>query len=172
MIFKHTININDSLIRLLFLSISVGMIYSIPALSHVVGLPIYLLEPMKLVVFTSIISFDRKTALFTAVTIPLFSFLLTGHPLFPKFIIITVELLLLVDTYYYLSRKLKSSLVPFFVSIILSKAAYYIIKFVLISTGMLHLNLVSTSLYIQAIVSVVHIVLFIIILYGAKKCIR
>ena len=169
MILKHSIKIKDSLTRSLFIFISVVLLYSIPSLSHIVGFPLYLFEPMKLVVIISIILLDRKTAMVYAATIPLFSFLLTGHPVFPKFIIISAELTLFTSTYFYLYRRFSSSVIAISASILLSKIFYYLIKYFFISSGVLSIDLISTPFYIQLSTFVIHGGLFMCLLTVRKK---
>lgn len=52
------------------------VIYYLPTISHHMAFPLYMLDPMRIVLFTSIIlSRNKINSFFLATTIPLFSFL-------------------------------------------------------------------------------------------------
>lgn len=121
----------------------------IPAISHLLSFPMYLLDPMRLILMTGLlITGSRKNACAMAIALPLLSFLVSGHPVFPKNLAIMAELLVNVALFSLLSKKLSQG-IAMFSSIILSKALYYGIKFVLISAGLLATSLVDTGLWYQ-----------------------
>jgi hypothetical protein len=88
-----------------------------------------------------------------ALTIPFFSTITSGHPIFFKSVLIAAELLMNVAVLDYLIRR--SGNHPFFAllsSIIVSKIFYYISKYIFIQFGIITGGLVSTNIIIQLIV--------------------
>lgn len=139
----------------LFDILAIAFIYYVPALSHVVAMPFYLFEPFRLVVLTSLIVLaNSRNAFFLALTLPVFSFFVSGHPLFAKMILISGELFLNIVLYNLFSKHISTPYCTLFLSIALSKAVYYLLKFAFISMGILPTTLVSNSLFAQLIVAV------------------
>ena len=138
------------------ITIDVGIliaIYFIPALSHLVGVPLYYLDPMRFFLLLGFFLTTNKTnAVILAITIPLFSWLVSGHPVLPKAFLISIELLTNVLLLAYFIKSSKISLLPsLIISIVLSKLIYYLFKFVFIQTGILEMEMIATDLYIQLI---------------------
>lgn len=67
------------------------LIYFTPALSHLLNFPLYLIEPMRLMLILAMVHSNRLNAS-AAVSLPLFSFAVSGHPLFYKMSAILLEL--------------------------------------------------------------------------------
>ena len=67
-------------------------VVAIPSLSHATALPLYRFEPMRLLLFVAILTTNRRNALLMALWLPLLSFLTSGHPIFPKFVLIQGDL--------------------------------------------------------------------------------
>ena len=133
------------------ITIDVGIliaIYFIPALSHLVGVPLYYLDPMRFFLLLGFfLTTNKFNAVILAITIPLFSWLVSGHPVLPKAFLISNVLLLA-----YFIKSSKISLLPsLIISIVLSKLIYYLFKFVFIQTGILEMEMIATDLYIQLI---------------------
>lgn len=138
----------------LFDATAILLIYLLPTISHLVNFPLYVFEPMRIMLFISLAHFRKSNAYLIALTLPLFSFLVSAHPVPPKMILITLELLLNVYLFFLFREKLKNMFAASFLSILVSKSVYYLLKYGLISFVILEGSLVSTSLYIQLIVSV------------------
>ena len=69
------------------------LIYITPAISHVLNFPLYQLDPMRWGVLCSLLRLkSKKNALILAASLPLLSYLTTGHPIIIKNAIIAVEL--------------------------------------------------------------------------------
>ena len=126
-------------------------IYLIPTFSHLTTIPFYLFDPMRLALVFCIIYTGRKNSLLIALTIPLISLLISSHPVLIKGIIISAELMLNVIVFYILSKRLNNLFVVMFVSILIAKVFYYSVKMVLLISGLIHGNLVSTPLWIQIV---------------------
>jgi len=149
--------------RVIFLDLSVFIaLYLLPSIAHILPLPIYLLEPMRICVFAGyLLSKSTYNAVFLAVTIPIFSFLTTGHPLFYKAVLISLELSANIVIFIFLYRKWHiHGLFSIVVSIILSKLLYYAFKYVLIQYGFISGSLVSTGIVNQIIAMIILSVVF------------
>lgn len=134
---------------------ALAFIYFVPALSHLLDIPLYLFEPMRIMLFLALAFSSKNNSYVIALSLPLFSFLISAHPSVIKSIMITIELCLNVFLFYWLVEKFSNQFWPAFISIVLSKILYYLLKFVLISFVLLDGNLISTPVYIQIIVSIV-----------------
>jgi hypothetical protein len=127
------------------------IIYLVPTFSHWLAFPLYILEPMRIMLlFVYFTSRSHNNALLIALTIPLFSMMVSGHPVFYKSILISMELFLNILILNYLIKRIKlNSLVCIFISIVFSKVIYYGLKYLLIAIGLFDGNLVSTKFSIQ-----------------------
>jgi hypothetical protein len=119
-------------------------VVAVPALSHAAAFPLYRFEPMRLLLFVAILFSSRRNALLMALWMPLLSTLTSGHPVFPKLVLIQGELALNVLIFYGLFRRSQRFVLGATVSILASKIAYYAAKLVLIETALLTGNLVAT----------------------------
>ncbi len=128
---------------------ALSFLYFIPALSHLFAFPVYYLEPMRIALIASIIFTGKKNTFLIALTIPAFSFLVASHPSAAKAILLSIELIWNVYLFYFLNSKMKNIFWSAFLSIILSKATYYLLKFFFITGGLLTINFISTPIYYQ-----------------------
>lgn len=125
------------------------LVYFMPAISHMFAFPVYYLDPMRILVILALVHTKKENAVILAITLPIFSFLVSGHPVFAKSSLILSELLINVLLFLVLEKKLKNLFVLGFVSIILSKIYYYIAKYLLVSFGVIQGELFSTPIYVQ-----------------------
>jgi hypothetical protein len=142
-LYSPTIILTDILI--------LALVYFIPALSHIGTFQLYTLEPMRwLLLIGFLLSANNKNAYFLAVTIPLFSMWLTGHPPFFKSLLISAELLVNMLLLIYCINK-TNWLIPLalIVSITVSKCMYYALKYIFIKMSLIEGALVTTSLLTQ-----------------------
>ena len=145
-------------------------IFAVPALSHLSALPFYLMDPMRVAVLGALlVSRNWKNGLALAVALPLFSFAVSGHPVFPKCLLIAAELSVNVMLFVWLSRAFcrfsagRGASAPSsgraavgaatFLSILLSKVLYYGLKVLVLSAGLMQMELVSTALMVQLAVA-------------------
>lgn len=133
---------------------ALAFIYFVPTISHLLNVPLYLVEPMRIMLILAIAHTNKKNAYLIALTLPVFSFLISAHPNIFKVLLITAELILNVWLFYELSKK-TNQFVAMLSSILLSKIFYYLLKFGLISFAVLQTGLFSTPIYLQLITSVV-----------------
>lgn len=143
-------------------------IYFTPALSHLLSFPLYLIEPMRIMIVLAMVHTNRQNAYILALTLPLFSFVMSFHPVFFKMLLITVELVLNVALFYFILKRTKRTFVAMLLSIVISKATYYLVKFLLISTMVLESGLVSTAIGIQ-LVTVLVFSVYAFIMYKRKQ---
>ncbi len=134
--------------------LALAFIYFVPTISHLLNVPLYLVEPMRIMLILAIAHTKKKNAYLIALTLPLFSFLISSHPNFFKAVIMTMELVLNVWLFYELAKR-ANQFVAMLSSIVLSKVFYYLLKFGLISFAVLQSGLISTPIYLQVITSVV-----------------
>lgn len=149
------LNKRKTIISVLIDLFALSFIYYVPTISHLISLPLYLIEPMRLMLIIALVHSSKANAYLLALTLPLFSFIISGHPVFPKMLLITFELVFNVVLFFGLTKKIKYIFPSILLSIILSKVAYYIIKFGLIEITIIHSDLFSTPIYIQVITSLV-----------------
>lgn len=139
--------------NIIFDLISLSVITLTPALSHLTSIPLYLLEPMRIMLIVTLLHTSRKNAYVLAFVLPLFSLLISNHPSLIKTILIAAELSLNVYLFFLLITKINNKLIATFISILLSKLFYYTVKFILISSGLMKEDLVNTPLYIQLLIA-------------------
>lgn len=149
------LNIRVSYLSLILNGFALAFIYFVPALSHMFHLPLYLLEPMRLMLVLAMVHTNRQNAYFLAVSLPLFSFLVSAHPVFPKMMLITIELILNVSFFYLVLNRTGRAFAAMVASIILSKIIYYILKYTLISFLVIQSGLFSTSIGIQVLTTMI-----------------
>lgn len=117
----------------------------VPSLAHELAFPVYRFEPMRLALFTGLLWTGRRNGFLLALVMPLVAYLTAGHPAPPKLMLIQVELVAnvwLYDRGLALTRRFA---VAAAVSTIVSKLAYYGLKYLLIEIGWLGGRLVSTD---------------------------
>jgi len=147
---KHTVR------SILLDILALATIYLIPTLTHLFSLPLYFIEPMRLMLILAIVHTHKANAYILALTLPLFSFMVSAHPVLPKMILITFELSLNVFLFYWFSRKVNSIFPAILLSILASKTAYYLLKFLLIQWTIIGSGLISTPLLIQGITTLAY----------------
>lgn len=126
-------------------------IYFIPALSHVAPFPLYLLDPMRIFMLAGyLLTRQNANAYLLAITIPLFSALVSGHPPLFKAILISVELSVNILLFVQLVNRTKLHIaLALFLSIIGSKLVYYALKYAFINFGFVEGELITTGLWMQ-----------------------
>jgi len=126
-------------------------IYFLPAISHLFAFPVYYLDPMRIALVVALIHTSKKNSFLIALTLPLFSFIISSHPQLIKSFLLSTELLLNLAFFFLLKDKLKNVFVSLLASIIISKAIYYLLKFAFINFALLNDSLFSTPYYFQII---------------------
>ncbi len=106
---------------------------------------------MRIALVVALIHTSKKNSFLIALTLPLFSFLISSHPQFIKSFLLSAELLLNLAFFFLLKEKIKNVFTSMLASIIISKAIYYLLKFTFISFALLDDSLFSTPYYFQVI---------------------
>ena len=86
--------------------------------------------------------------------------------MFPKNILISVELVTNLFVFFILIKRINITFLSVFISIVVSKIIYYLIKYAIVLLGVLEMEIISTAIYIQFIVAIVLSLLF---AWGYKK---
>jgi hypothetical protein len=130
---------------------ALSVIYFVPALSHLLAVPIYLVEPMRIMLILGIAHTSKRNAYLLALTLPLFSFAVSGHPVFLKSMLISIELVVNVWLFFTLAKVIRNHFAAMAAAIIGSKIFYYLLKFGLLSAALINGSLISTPIYLQLI---------------------
>lgn len=145
----------DNIKTAVFDIICIGLMYLVPAASHTLSVPLYLAEPLRIMIVIAMLHTKRDNAFFIALTLPLFSALLSGHPFFAKMIVVSLELFLNVVLFFYLSKKIKRFFLPMVLSIVISKIFYYLCEFIFLRALLSYNDIGDHPYYIQAVLAVV-----------------
>lgn len=134
---------------------ALAVIYFVPTLSHMLAVPIYLVEPMRIMLILAIAHTSKRNAYLIALTLPLFSFAVSAHPVFLKSLLISLELVVNVWLFFTLTRLIRNNFAAMAAAIIGSKIFYYLLKFGLLSAALIQGGLISTPIYLQLITTTV-----------------
>jgi len=134
---------------ILFDIIAITSIYFLPIISHDLSIPLYYLEPMRIALLLSIIYTNKMNTYIIGISLPIFSFIVSAHPVLIKSLLISTELLLNILIFFELKKYVKNVGIAIGLSIGLSKLFYYLIKYLLISSSFLSMGLISTPIYLQ-----------------------
>ncbi len=152
----YTLSLSSLRLRTILIDMAaLAFIYFVPALSHMLAIPLYLAEPMRIMLILAIAHTTRRNAYLLALSLPLFSFALSAHPVFLKSLLISVELALNVWLFFTLARIIRSHFLAMSAAIVGSKLFYYAFKFTFIQAAWMQGNLISTPLYFQLITTIV-----------------
>ena len=136
----------------------------VPAVSHVLALPLYMLNPMLAVLLAGmLLGKDWRNALVLAILLPLVSCLLVGMPTAPKMVCMMAELATVAGLFHLLSRRW-TVLPAVLVSVLAAKAVYYALKAIIIAPAVL----IGTAWWMQLGAVVVWCGLF-ALLYKREK---
>ncbi|MCD4681103.1 MAG: hypothetical protein K8S00_12030 [Bacteroidales bacterium] len=135
--------------------IALAFIFFLPAISGFLNFPLYLVDPMRMMIILALAHTNKRNSYFLAILLPLFSYFIASHPYFLKTSIILLELLLNIYLFYFLISKIKNSFFSMLISIIVCKGFYYGLKFLLISLTLIEGSLISTPIKYQIITTVV-----------------
>lgn len=150
----NSISISKVDIKTILIDLSALLIITfLPALSHLVALPLYLIEPMRILLILSIIHTSKKNSYLIAIMLPVFSFIFSTHPSIIKSVLIISELLINVYLFNLLIQYVRNNFVSMLGSILISKIYYYGTKYGLILFGLIEGDLIATPVYIQLIVA-------------------
>ncbi len=136
---------------LLLDAIAVLLIIYLGHISKFIGYPVYILDPMRMMLILAFAFTPRWNGWILALLLPFVSYFLGAHPSITKATLMAAELLLNVWLFWFLIDKTKMALLSILISIVFSKVVYYLLKFICIQVGWLSGELISTPLDIQVI---------------------
>ncbi len=139
---------------ILFDALAVAFIYFMPAISHMLSFPVYMFEPMRIMLILALMHTRKQNAYILALTLPIVSYLISAHPMFIKSLLIAIELSVMVFLFYFLVERIHR-FAAIFASIWLSKLLYYGLKYLAIMTIMPSEPVVGIPLLLQLLTSVV-----------------
>lgn len=125
----------------------------VPAASHLFKIPIYFIEPMRVMIVLALLYSSKWNAYALAIVLPLFSFLVSGHPAPVKMMVIMAELVLNVWLFLFFYQKSKMPFLSAFGSIILSKIFCYVMYLVVFSMAFVKAEADMTFLFAQMILT-------------------
>jgi hypothetical protein len=125
----------------------------VPAASHLFKIPVYYIEPMRVMLVLALLYSSKWNAFALALVLPLFSFLVSGHPAPIKMLIIMAELLLNAWLFLYFYQKTRRSFLSAFGSIIISKVFCYAMYLVVFSMVFVKAEAEMTFLLAQMILT-------------------
>ena len=126
-------------------AVLITMACLIPAASHLLAVPLYMLNPMlALLLAGMLIGKDWRNALVLAVLMPLVSCLLVGMPTASKMVCMMAELATVAGVFQLLSRRW-AVLPAVLVSVLAAKGVYYALKALIIAPAVL----VGTAWWMQ-----------------------
>ncbi len=134
--------------------IAVLFIVYLGDISRIIGYPVYVLDPMRMMLILAFAFTARWNSWVLALLLPFVSYSFGYHPSITKTSLMAAELLLNVWLFWFLLDKTKMSLLSILISIVFSKAVYYLLKYLCIQFGWLSGDLVATPLDIQVITTV------------------
>lgn len=120
-------------------TILVSLVLIVPIVVHALGMSTRFIEPMRISLFASVfIVSDKRNSYLLAATLPLISMCVTGIPMWYKAVLMSFELSANIFLYYHLCSKKVNPFSAVLLSIIISKAIYYFIKYILIQLAIFH----------------------------------
>lgn len=151
------LKINSSYGKWLFNLIALLIVYLLPAIAEITKLPLYNLEPLRLLLILSIAHTSEKNTYFLAIALPAFSLIISGHPYLVKTILLAADLLINAFLFYRFSKYISTSHVGLIMlmSIVLSKIIYYLSKFILIYFNVITGDLITTPVFVQLLVALI-----------------
>lgn len=134
---------------------AVALILLAPSIAHLFSFPVYMLEPMRVMIILSLAHSTRKNSYLLALTLPIFSFLVSGHPELVKMLIITAELVLNVFLFYLLASRIRNGFLSGLLSILTSKVFCYLAYLVFFSLAFVREEAAPLFLLVQGATTLV-----------------
>jgi hypothetical protein len=128
-----SIRSKDVGIALILDIVALTFVLFIPKIARLVHFPVYMIEPMRLMVILSFAHSSRVNSYLLAFTLPLFSWAVSGHPEFFKMLVMICEIGTNVFLFYHLLRKTDSVFLSMIISIVSSKILCYALYLVFFS---------------------------------------
>ncbi|MGC8864471.1 MAG: hypothetical protein ACP5O2_02005 [Bacteroidales bacterium] len=134
--------------------VAVGVIVFMPQIVKTTGLPVYLMEPMRVLTLIALAHTGKINALVLAIGLPLLGFFSEGHPAEIKAGIMATELTINVLIFYALYSRIPAIwALP--LAIIVAKGIYYLLKWAAVSIALLPPPIMATPISYQLAVLVI-----------------
>ena len=157
----RTVIIDAALIVLLCLT---------PALSHFFGVSYHYFEPMRIALFAGLLLVDdKRNGYLLAALLPVASMLISGMPTPPICALMVLELMLNVFIFHLITKVSKSAFVGMLTGIVLSKVVFRLLKWGVISQGMMQTSELIANWQVQLVVAVVFAAVFALVLRLKQK---
>ncbi len=134
---------------------ALAFIYFVPSIAHLLNFPVYMIEPMRLMLILSMAHSTRNNSYLLALTLPFFSLVVSSHPEFYKMLVITSELVLNVFLFYFLAGKLRNAFLAMLTAIITSKLFCYFLYFLFFTPAFLKSEATPVFLLVQLITTII-----------------
>jgi hypothetical protein len=128
-----------------------ALILFVPSFAHLLNFPVYMLEPMRVVLILAMAHTTKRNAYLLALTLPAFSWLVSGHPEALKMAVITLELIANVFLFYLIAEKTRRIFIAALSSVIISKIFCYLLYMVLFSWSFVVAEADPLFLAVQAV---------------------
>ena len=135
--------------------IGILLIYFLPGISSLLNIPLYLFEPMRVIIIIGIVHTSKENSYLLALLLPATSYLFSNHPAVIKTFILSGDLLINIFLYFSLIKFKVNKFLLMSICIVVSKFAYYLAKYLLIQFSVLEGDLVATPLYIQILIVII-----------------
>ena len=149
-----TVNWKHWISTFLLNGIALAFIFFMVPISHMLSIQLYMVEPMRLMLILALVHTHKKNAYLLAVTLPLFSFLISAHPVLFKAGLISAELVVNVAVFYFLASRIHT-LGAIFASIWISKLFYFVVKYFALQTAVLSGAMFGIPIWVQLATSAV-----------------
>jgi len=133
--------------------VALVVICLVPALSHLSGVPVYFIEPMRLMIVVAMLASHKTNAYVLAIVLPLTSFLVSGHPEPLKMAVIMAELTVNAWLFYALIARTGKPFISMLLSIIGSKLFCYALYLIVFSLAFVKAEAGASFLISQGIVT-------------------
>ena len=131
------------------------LIYFLPDISSLLNIPLYLFEPMRVIIIVAIVHTSKENSYILAVLLPAASFLFSNHPSIIKTFILAGDLLLNIFLYFSVIKFNVNKFLLMSMCIVAGKLAYYLAKYLLIHFSVLEGDLIATPIYIQILIIII-----------------
>jgi hypothetical protein len=146
----------QSVIKGLLLDIiALVIVFFTPRIGLILHLPFYMIEPMRMMVVLSIAHSNRVNSYLLALTLPFFSWAVSGHPELFKMLVMTVEITVNVFLFYLLNKKIDSVIMAMIISIVVSKVICYALYLLFFSMMFLEQEAEPSFLLAQVITTLI-----------------
>lgn len=130
-------------------------IYFLPGITSHLNIPLYLFEPMRVIIIIAIVHTSKENTYILALLLPAFSYIFSNHPSMIKTFILSGDLLLNIFLYFRFLKDKVNKFLLMSVCIIGSKLTYYLVKYLLIQFSVLKGDLIATPLYVQILIVII-----------------